>query len=79
MRRRRFRLLAAALGCYLALALCRLSGELSAAAQTHQALLDQKQALEEFSAALSETQLRAWAFREWGLVAAEDVVFFDGG
>jgi cell division protein FtsB len=75
------RLLAVALGCYFSLGLCRLSQSLSDAAAKNQALMTQKQELDRQISAqpCSEDQLRTWAFRQWGLVAPEDIVFFDGG
>ena len=76
------RILAAALGIYLALGMGRaalaIRTELGRA-ESLQNDLSQIRAQLEHSRALSEEELRLWAFRQEGLTAPEDVVFFDAG
>ncbi len=74
------RLFLAALGIWLALGM----GRAAAAIRSEQRRAeDLQRALskirEESAAALSDTELRLWAFRTMGMTAAEDVVFFDAG
>lgn len=85
MRRLILRILAAALGAYLAVSLGRLSVDLTEQARRLSELRDSCQettdaisALED-ELSLTDEALRTLAWRQWGLVSPKDVVFFDGG
>ncbi len=79
------RILAAALGVYLALSLSqtatelmkenRRRDELERSCRTVRAEILELQR----QRAMTDRQVRQWAFREKGLTGPDDVVFFDGG
>ena len=79
----RGRVLAAALGVYLAMSLTRAAiGCLEEARRGRELQTDLAVAEEELSALeadLTEEELRRLAFRQTGFVSPEDVVFFDAG
>ena len=80
-----YRALALALGAYLALSLCRAAQGCRIEAGTNRALrADLASAGLELEAlakesAMTDREFRRLAFRQWGLAAGEDVVFFDAG
>lgn len=79
------RLLAAALGVYLAMGLGRTAGDLLSAAEQRDKLASDIQRAEtrireaEAQRAMTDEEVRRWAWRTYGMTAGDDVVFFDGG
>lgn len=83
MRRLLVRLLAGLLGLQLALGIGRsalaLESELARTRALQQSLDRTRGEIARLEQPLTDREVRRWAFRQMGLAAPGDVVFFDGG
>lgn len=78
-----YRLLALLLAVYAAAGMCRAAAALAEedrrAGALAQALSETETEIARLRTPMSDEALRRFAWKTWGLVSPEDVVFFDGG